>query len=158
MSAALRVSSRTETPEESLLRRVEFDTNGGCWLWTGTFGRRCYGVFYHTASGMGRTTAHRASYRVFVGPIPSGMLICHKCDIPSCINPAHLYAGTPLDNARDFSERGKRTVKRKLTADQVREIRAARPHESERGLARRYGVNPFTIKHIVSRKHFADVD
>jgi len=74
----------------------------GCWEWTGRT-LKGYGVLK-----IGRTQwyAHRASYRVRVGEIPKGMMICHHCDNPPCINPAHLYAGTALDNARDFKERG----------------------------------------------------
>lgn len=53
----------------------------------------------------GRALAHRWVYEREYGSIPNGLIICHKCDVPACINPNHLYAGTYADNARDRDER-----------------------------------------------------
>ena len=69
------------------------DKTSSCWLWTGPVNRDGYG--YH--SGL----AHRLAYRLEHGPIPSGLMVCHRCNVRLCVNPAHLYAGTALDNARD---------------------------------------------------------
>lgn len=83
-------------------RRIE----GDCWIYTGAVGGDGYGVI-----GVGRERqlrAHRASYREFVGPIPAGMLVCHRCDTPLCINPKHLFLGTPADNTRDMVKKGRR--------------------------------------------------
>lgn len=74
----------------------------GCWLWTGYVGSEGYGLL--TASGKTHR-AHRLSYEIYVGPIPIGLLICHKCDTPSCVNPSHLYAGTHRDNVLDMVRR-----------------------------------------------------
>jgi hypothetical protein len=75
----------------------------GCWLWTGG-----------EAKGYGRTSmlhkniaAHRASYQEFCGEIPEGMHVCHKCDTPLCINPDHLFLGSPLANAMDKVSKGR---------------------------------------------------
>jgi hypothetical protein len=73
----------------------------GCWLWTGGAVPQGYGAFYWDENE--RTCrANRAAYRLFIGDIPDGMVIMHKCDVPACVNPAHLQAGTLKENTRDM--------------------------------------------------------
>lgn len=75
-----------------------------CWLWTGALTGNGYGSFRFN----GKTcSAHRFSYIHFNGEIPEGMIICHKCDTPSCVNPEHLQIGTHLDNNRDCIAKGR---------------------------------------------------
>jgi len=88
----------------------------GCWIWTGS--RRGvavknghYGGFWKDGKSL---LAHRASYEFFVGPIPEGMFVLHKCDVPLCVNPAHLWLGTQTDNMRDAIR--KRRLDRKALA------------------------------------------
>jgi len=75
-----------------------------CWPWMASKSQRGYGVF-----GFRGTIwkAHRVAYTMAIGEIPSGLLVCHKCDNPSCCNPAHLWAGTSSDNNRDRSIKGR---------------------------------------------------
>jgi hypothetical protein len=115
-----------EEEERRFRRRVQVAENG-CWMWTGA-------VIHSAGSIYGRfrdELAHRASFRSFKGPIPSGHLVRHTCDTPLCVNPDHLLSGTQADNMRDARERG-RTARgeslfwAKLTAQKVRDMRAMR--------------------------------
>lgn len=83
------------------MERVEYDTNGGCWLWTGQEAHNGYGVFK-------KKRAHRVSYEMHNGPIPKDLVICHKCDTPACVNPSHLFAGSVKDNIQDMISKGRR--------------------------------------------------
>lgn len=128
-----------------------------CWEWPAA----------RTPAGYGRVAiarvvqyAHRLSFVCFVGPIPEGHMVCHRCDNPPCWNPAHLFTGTATDNARDRSQKGRSQrgedhYARKLTEDQVREIRASDLSGPE--LARRYGVKFASIYKIRDGRSWAHV-
>ncbi len=118
------------------------DAETGCILWTGPVGNHGYGYFYVSK---GRYTSHRAAYETFVGPIPEGMMVCHKCDVKLCINPEHLFLGTVDDNMKDCAV--KRRNWRKLADDEVRQIRSING-ASHASLARCYGVSDVMIRHI----------
>jgi hypothetical protein len=134
----------------------------GCWIWTGGRDQKGYGCF------AGRK-AHRWSWELHNGPIPPGMLACHHCDNPPCVNPAHLFLGTAKDNSADMVAKGR--VKRpclgkkgadghnaKLTDDDVREIRRLSALGlSTRKIGHRFGVSKFPVSEILRGKTWAHV-
>jgi hypothetical protein len=82
------------------------EKSGGCWLWTGSKNVQGYGTFY-TGGEPNRELAHRFAYRIVVGAIPPGMAVCHRCDVPACIRPDHLFLGSMADNVRDMKGKGR---------------------------------------------------
>lgn len=133
---------------ERFLDRVSPEPNTGCWLWAGAIkGGTGYGSF-------SKESAHRFSYRAFIGPIPKGMDVCHTCDVRSCVNPAHLFAGTRRENLQDASRKGRTTWGEKnrwvkLSPEVVLIIRSST--ERSRVLGKRYGVTKDTITAIQRR-------
>ena len=84
-------------------------TSCGCWLWLAACDREGYGKIFdkQTQKTVG---AHRHAWAVAHGPIPNGLCVLHRCDIPACVNPDHLFLGTRLDNARDRAAKGRNPV------------------------------------------------
>lgn len=136
------------------------EPNSGCWLWIGALMRgRLYGKVY--VDGKLRA-AHRAAWAVWNGPIPSGMAVCHRCDTPSCINPAHLFLGTQQDNIADMfakgrarHNRGERHHNAKLTNAQA--LRAFRDCRGLTEIAKMYGVGATTIARLKTGETYSSV-
>ena len=120
-----------------------------CWEWTGSRNQAGYGVVRMTDSSF---PAHRVSYELFIGPIPEGWCVCHRCDNPPCCNPNHLFVGTKDDNNQDKVAKGRNDAT--LTAEDVTKIRNlyANGDVLQRELAQTFGVSRSNITMIISRK------
>lgn len=80
---------------------------GSCWIWTGKRKVSGYGrLNYHRVQWQ----AHRLSYTLTFGPIPSGLLVCHHCDNPPCVRPDHLFLGTHAENNTDRDWKGRQVA------------------------------------------------
>jgi len=101
--------------------------------------------------------AHRASYQSYIGEIPEGLNVLHRCDVPSCINPDHLFLGTTQDNVDDKVNKNRQSKgsghgRSKLTNDQVLAIRTdIRPHKD---IAKDYGLSRKYVNDIKSRRYW----
>jgi hypothetical protein len=144
----------TKSVESRLIDRRFIDSNG-CWNWLGAKLRGGYGNIHIDDKSC---QVHRVSYMKWVGQIPEGMLVCHKCDNPACYNPEHLFLGTYKDNARDKCNKNRQAkgsdiYQYKLDEDKVRKIRCmASDGISRRKIAKEFGVGSTIITYIVNRK------
>lgn len=133
----------------------------GCWLWCGA--TRNYGVMRIGQDGPGsRVSAHRLAWELFNGVIHNGLCVLHRCDVPQCVNPAHLFLGTVLDNNTDRTTKGRSGAARgehhpsaKLTNEQVIEIRGMRGSLSS--IARKFCVDKMLISRIKRRKSWGHI-
>lgn len=132
---------------------VNVRSSGDCWDWRGTlvngYGRFCY-------QGQ-NAKAHRVAYELTHGAIPAGAVICHRCDRPCCVNPAHLFVGTQAENLADARAKGR--LPSVVTEATVREIRAkVASGVSQADICRAYGLKPSIVCHIVKRRRWVSVD
>lgn len=151
---------------------VRKDGANGCWRWIGTksggsWVGHGYGQLWHNGR---MRNAHRVSWELHHGVIPAGLCVLHKCDVPECVNPNHLFLGTHADNAHDrdgkgrtskgdkhFSHtrpelclRGEKHGMTKLTEAQMRAIEASGLPRKE--LAAQFGVSKATVANIKRHK------
>ncbi len=137
----------------------------GCWLWTGGTDSAGYGMMVLTNKSIGlrkAIKATRVSWQLHVGGIPEGICVCHSCDVPACVNPAHLWLGTHTENMRDMMAKGRRkgvslpgekNPMSKLTWESVGVIRQRHSAgASGVSLAKDFGVTPQLICLVVNGK------
>ncbi len=101
----------TETIEQRFNKKYLINEDTDCWEWQNATNNIGYGMFRWKTGKM--RTAHRASYELHIGPIPDGLVVCHKCDNPKCVNPEHLWVGTMKDNHDDMVSKGRHHIRPK---------------------------------------------
>ena len=146
--------------EERFWEKV--NKSGDCWEWTASTFVNGYGKF----GVNGKTLrAHRVSYEFIHGPIPDGLLACHRCDNKICVRPSHIFLGTDKDNSNDREKkgrtaRGERSGKAKLTEEKVKNIRKeySSGNTAKVKLAEKYGVTRQAISLVINSKRWARVE
>lgn len=130
-----------------------------CWNWTASLNANGYGKY---AVNKSWALAHRHSYETFMGPIPDGLEVCHRCDNRACINPFHLFLGTHSDNMLDMVNKGRsgrlageKHPQARLNANKVLEILTSA--RSAKQLASDYGVTKELIYQIRKGKAWKNV-
>lgn len=140
-------------------RKVDKSDENGCWLWRASSGASGYGQFCLGGTMVG---AHRVSFEIHNGSIPDGLHVLHRCDVPTCVSPMHLFLGTHRENIADRHAKG-RTSKAhrnqgeshglaKLGESQVSEIRRLYAHGdlTQREIAEMFGVTQSLVSHVVN--------
>lgn len=142
---------RSTAPETAFWELVDRRGEDECWLWRGNVLSRGYGRFSYRG---GSIRAHRFALLLKTGELRADDFACHTCDNPLCVNPRHLFWGTPLENMQDRDHKrrhmhGAATNTARLTEAQVREIHA-RYAAGERvvSIAQAYGVSDAQISKI----------
>lgn len=150
---------------DEFLARTAPDLNSGCWLWGMALQADGYGLCQHRKKTL---LAHRVSWELHCGEYPAGKFVCHRCDTPACVNPAHLFLGTQTDNMSDMQRKGRadRAKKRgqlngraRITDEQAWEIRVvlASGRFTQREIARSYGVPDNTVSRLRRGESFPHV-
>jgi hypothetical protein len=137
------------TKQTSFPDKWKRDLSSDCWVWTGSI-RRGYGQCKYQGKNV---YAHRASWMQYVGEIPNGLCVCHRCDNPLCVNPLHLFLGSMADNNLDMARKGRAASK--ITAVQVRLIRDSTL--SCQTLAREYGISVSQVSRIRTHKKWKHI-
>lgn len=137
-----------------------------CWLWKhGT--RNGYGAFrIRERDRWKQEGAHRVAWMLANGAVPKGFSILHRCDTPRCVNPAHLFVGTPKENTRDMLAKGRHIAARgsesgpaKLVETDIERIRDIKRcgGVSQTAMARYFDVSQQTVSRVISGQHWSHV-
>lgn len=143
---------RPFTFEETFWRKVGRQNQPHCWIWHGGKDQDGYGLLTH---GKRTQRAARIMWELTFGAIPTEpkMFVCHRCDNPACVNPAHLFLGTGKDNSDDMMRKGRwagsPTTKLSLATAKLIRSECSGSHGELRVIAKRYNVSVSTIHSII---------
>lgn len=147
---------KSQDPTKRLRDASRLNPETGCIEWMRPTTENGYG---RLMIGKRRIMAHRLAWQIENGPIPDGMSVCHRCDNPKCINPAHLFLGTNVDNMADMKAKGRGNGPRgadnymaKLTDENVASIKQMLPYMSQMQIAALFGVSQSTVSLIALGK------
>jgi len=145
------------SPKSIELFLEKVDKTENCWIWLAHRNNKGYGVI--NISGV--KLAHRISWEIYVGNIPKGMVVMHKCDNPICVRPEHLGLGTQIDNLKDMYRKGRAALKErrtqsKLTMKIASKIRVAYKsgHFTQRRLAKVFHISQAIVCDVINNKRW----
>lgn len=140
--------------------KFQIVSESGCYIWTASTKSNGYGEVWHDGRLM---RAHRVAFEVANGTIPENIFVCHRCDVPACINPSHLFLGTHTDNMADMARKGRRSrqkgednARSKLTKADVLGIRS--DTRSHRKIAADFGIHHAQVGRIKARKIWRHIE
>ncbi len=162
ITALIPYSSNSRDWEHARRFQDKFMAGGGCWEWKADIVNR-----YPSFSIGGKNyKAHRVAYSLYVGPIPEGMHVLHRCDNTKCVNPAHLFVGTHKDNMADRAAKGRaadtggiKNGRAKINNMQARIIfRLARSGSmSQEAIGAMFGLHHCSVSRIKRGEQWANV-
>jgi hypothetical protein len=149
-----------EKTRQRIKDKSEIDKITGCWNWIKykDFSGRAYCTY-----GKQTLPAAKISYLVFIGDIPNGIFVCHKCDNYSCVNPNHLFLGTHQDNMTDRDKKnrvakGEKIFISKLKNENILEIREMRKNGfSQQKIADQFSISQTTVSRILDGSNWKHI-
>lgn len=158
----------TQSIVDRFMDKVIPEPMSGCWLWGAACDRKGYGMF-NIVTDCGHKLiqfAHRISWEIHNDEIPKNICVLHKCDIPGCVNPDHLFLGSRKDNAEDMVKKGRSLRGRphgvgsdntnaRLTEEDVMVILCS--SLSQKKIARLYGVSQAHVSRIKTGKAWSSI-
>lgn len=148
---------------EHFMKFVIQDEESGCWLWNGGKTPKGYGHYYKPNGKYSGGSAHRASYELFIGQIPTGQIVRHKCR-NKCVNLNHLECGSYKDNANDrkrdgITYKGIKNPSCKYTEQQIKDIRKRYSEgETQTSISKSLGIRQGHISDICLRKVWSHIE
>lgn len=119
----------------------------GCHEFRSTIQKDGYGRFHFKGR---QAPAHRVAYQLYVGEIPAGMMVCHKCDNRCCVNPEHFFLGDAKDNVRDMHAKGRAVTRRTVSDVQVKKTLALRSQGlSQARIAEELGMDQANVSRVL---------
>ncbi len=123
----------------------------GCLEWTSVIHRDGYGKFYFEGQ---QAQTHRVAYRLFVGEIPKGKCVLHKCDNRKCVNVEHLYVGDHKQNVADMYARGRNVGRAKFGTALIEECKTRYSRgESQQAIADQLGLHQTTVSRFIRNRY-----
>lgn len=149
-------------------QKTAYDQTTGCWLYQGEKVHNGYGRIYHKGKNV---RVHRLSYSSFIGEIPSGIMVCHSCDVRNCWNPGHLFLGTAKENHADMWAKGRATLPPRIenkrgedhpwskltTSDVIRIRELCASGQSQRSVGKLFGVRQGVVSSILRGKSWTHI-